>query len=562
MAGNEIDKPQEEVASGAPTLRGDLNLVTLLTSDDNVVRPGNPFGGDKSGPRGAAEGTQGDGRREPSGPRMAQVQDQNRPRSPFDNPPSLPSVEIEDVLKPQRYNGRRESLFDKLGDRELAPLPGKPGGMQQDPKERAKESAKEPTKEPVKEPAAPGRQGPESPPSRTGPSTERTEPPTERKPDDRAPRATEEDPNPTNERASDGTMGPALPNPFAPLNPIIKRDGTVDADKLPAINRGAMEFVPNKERGRPPADIAPKPGDVFVPPVPRKDSTDQQPDVPSNGGVQTPERVQLLYNMDNAAAAHGKYPDALVRIPKNFDPSKPVNVVIYSHGWRDTITTSYNSIYMNDQMEAAPPNTVLIMPEWQRSPGAESGNQGTFSQPNQFRKYLQEVFDKTPELRGKKIDDIGRMDVFSHSAGDNATLSIVNKNGLGSKITSLNILDSMFNTSRGYDDWIQQNIHQLFSGEKQFRNVYFVNTDTVSNQASRVADMLKVVEKDPKKRAQLVHIDDSNDKALTSAKEFANHSIYYKYSRIGGGETHAEIPKVFIREILGGAKIMRSGKKP
>jgi hypothetical protein len=185
----------------------------------------------------------------------------------------------------------------------------------------------------------------------------------------------------------------------------------------------------------------------------------------------------------------------MVLLPKNFDPSKPIHLVVYDHGWYDNAKSAYNKSHLAEQMAKAPPNTVLIVPEWQKTPGSsgpEGGVQGEFSKPGFLSGMVQEIFDKTPELKNKTLADVDHIGIISHSAGFHAAESEVYNNGeFSKKIDSVTLLDSLYN-GQGFDKWIQDNINDLSAGTKHFHNIF--NSSTAKNskaQAERVQKMLK-----------------------------------------------------------------------
>lgn len=378
----------------------------------------------------------------------------------------------------------------------------------------------------------------------------------------------------------DGKLKPGLPDPHAespkdgqqqskpgdasrtPNESVQPQDRVTKPQDGSAVPQQRLDNKPGTRDGNPndsplnPGGNWSKPASnlPFVPgdtqPFPKRDTEKEVPN--SSPGPQTPERVIELFKMNNRSADHAG-PDAVVRLPKNFDPNKPINLVIYNHGWGDTVKSSYSNTGMGQQLDNAPPNTVLILPEWQAQAGASNGNQGRFSEAGRIRSFLQEVLDKTPGLNGKTLNDVKNIDVISHSAGDNATLSLVNNNGLEKKITSLTLLDSMYNTTTGFDNWIQMNIHELANGTKQFRNIYFDKAARVEAQADRVRDMMRRARLD----AQSIYHDKQNGQSVMDASDMAKHGIVFRYSRVGGGDAHGHMPKVYIAPVVGAAKIMR-----
>lgn len=269
----------------------------------------------------------------------------------------------------------------------------------------------------------------------------------------------------------------------------------------------------------------------------------------TNGGGPrvTAEKVVEFHNMRYRSADHGNLPDALIRLPRNFDPSKPINLVVYNHGYRDSIRTALVNAELGRQLDLAPPNTVLVLPEWQKYAGASNAVDGDFGNQNQFKNMLQEIFDKTPELKGKTLNDVKNIDVISHSGGDKALVSIVNNNGLGGKITSLTLLDSTYVIGNQLDMWMRLNIHDLASGRKQLRSIYNDTASASRAQAGRLRQMLINAGYSSNK----VFSDDRGGQPAMTADELARNPIVYKYTDVTykGKGPHTSLPMLYIGPI-------------
>lgn len=102
---------------------------------------------------------------------------------------------------------------------------------------------------------------------------------------------------------------------------------------------------------------------------------------------------------------------------------------------------------------------------------------------------VQDIFNHTPELKGKTLNDVGTVGIVSHSAGFIPTEAELYNNKLSAKVNSVTLLDSLYRPDE-FDSWIQNNIKDLASGRKQFTNIYFDTGRNSQEQASRVKYML------------------------------------------------------------------------
>ncbi len=122
------------------------------------------------------------------------------------------------------------------------------------------------------------------------------------------------------------------------------------------------------------------------------------------------------------------------------------------------------------------------------------------------------------------------------------------KNGLKDKITSVTVLDSMYNP-KAYDGWISDNLQDLAAGRKQFQLIYTGHLrDHSRGLESRVEKQLasaglgnESVYKDHKRGGDLV-----------SPETIAQHGFVFKrseYTARGDG-AHGAMTKVYLRQLL------------
>lgn len=199
------------------------------------------------------------------------------------------------------------------------------------------------------------------------------------------------------------------------------------------------------------------------------------------------KELRLENRVGNHAGA-----DALVYVRSDFDPSKPIHLTVYNHGWGSTVNSALSKNQIREMMSHSEPNTVLMLPEWQTNPGSRNSNSGTLGQQNKFAAMVQETLQKTPALQGTSLSNIDRIDIIAHSAGYSPTEKEIYRNpALSDKVRSITLLDSLYDR-HGFDQWLQSNIADLSTGRKQFYN--FSNSSTAANsraQANFVASLLR-----------------------------------------------------------------------
>jgi lysophospholipase L1-like esterase len=273
--------------------------------------------------------------------------------------------------------------------------------------------------------------------------------------------------------------------------------------------------------------------------------------------AESPAQTFELRGLNHRAADH-RTPDAVVRLPQNFDAGKPIHLAIYNHGFGSTASSAYAQNRLNEHMAAAPPNTVLIVPEWQVSPGSRSGAQGRLKEAGMFKGMLQEVFDKTPGLASRTLKDVDSISILAHSAGYGPTETQIYQNGLGGKVKSITLLDALYD-GHGFDRWLHENIKDLGQGSKQFNNFFFGTAAASKEQAQRINRMLSEAGMPASSMVQ----DYKSGGRIMDAAQIADHSIVFKYSSATDGKSggpHLSMPGLYVAQVERAAALKASGK--
>jgi len=265
---------------------------------------------------------------------------------------------------------------------------------------------------------------------------------------------------------------------------------------------------------------------------------------------QTSSKIVELPHLEHNSGKHAA-PDAMVRLPENFDPNKPINLVIYNHGFYDSAKSSFYGANLDEQMKSAPPNTILVSPEWQSRPAAKSSDEGGLSAPGAFKGMLEDIFKRIPELDGKSLDDVAKISIISHSAGYTPAMSEIYDNGLEGKISSVTLLDSLYNGT-GFDKWLKDNIRELNSGEKQFSNIFLHSRNKGTELCSKyeAARLEKMLADAGLPKTSLLE-DYSHEQQVLGADDFRKHSIIFKESAATHSDKtpHMSLPNLYVGEI-------------
>ena len=269
---------------------------------------------------------------------------------------------------------------------------------------------------------------------------------------------------------------------------------------------------------------------------------------PSDGGTTTPApATTYLLTLDAGAfppmTAH---PSALVYTPRGFDPTPPLSVVVFIHGFSNCVENvvrdaggectpdggTRSAYALAAQLEATNKNALLLVPEidYDQQTGAP-GNLGT---TDGFKALLAETLaDLAGPLRGATVADVGTLIVTSHSGGYQAAAGIASKGGL--PVDEIDLFDSLYGNISDFDAWAMA---VGSSPGKRFADVYTQGGGTLSSSQTMATNAQAWVP-----AAQL--LDDRTTDTLTDA-EYA-HELIFKLS----GLTHDGVPAYYFGKVIG-----------
>jgi hypothetical protein len=268
-------------------------------------------------------------------------------------------------------------------------------------------------------------------------------------------------------------------------------------------------------------------------------------------------KVYRLEDLNHRTADHST-PDAIVYIAPYFNPSSPIHLIVYNHGMMTNLEDVESTWKISESARNAPPNTVIIAPEWAVSPKELSSNAGAFHKPGFFKDMLTEIFSKVPELALKSIDrDVDEITLASFSGGLYVLRSELHKNGLEDKVKAIALFDSLYKTGV-LDGWLKKNLNQLATGQKQFYNFYFHTYPRSVKQAQLLQRLFK---EKGYQVSECMRWDTDAPNSVMSAERIAKRPVVFKYA-INGDENlsgHNAVPTYYIPEFMKSLSIRKQG---
>lgn len=156
--------------------------------------------------------------------------------------------------------------------------------------------------------------------------------------------------------------------------------------------------------------------------------------------------------------------DAVVNLPRDLDPSKPIRFITYFNGFRSSHVDDYRNGNFHSQMANAPPNTVLISARWQDVEHSENAAHNQFIQNGGLRGVLKKVFGDVPELQRRDLRPNDTISLVGFSAGYHAVGKALSDRSLSANVRQIVMLDSPSSTVRQY---VSDNLSAFMRGEKQ-----------------------------------------------------------------------------------------------
>jgi hypothetical protein len=184
------------------------------------------------------------------------------------------------------------------------------------------------------------------------------------------------------------------------------------------------------------------------------------------------------------------YDDSTVKIfvPKNFTIKKPLELVIWFHGWYNNIDSAGTYFGLTEQFRLADRNAILIFPEGPKNAPDSYG--GKLERPEMFALFVNDLLkqlEATKIIPKKKHYSI--KDCSITLAGHSGAYRVISKIIQYNKIDELILFDAMYGGNDAYLHWIAESEHHRFIHIYTKDGGTFDNTHLIMKQLS---DSLKI----------------------------------------------------------------------
>ncbi|WP_250632767.1 hypothetical protein [Rhodoflexus caldus] len=175
-----------------------------------------------------------------------------------------------------------------------------------------------------------------------------------------------------------------------------------------------------------------------------------------NAPFPSPERANgHTYNGKTySAAEHYNDSTVLVFIPKKFNPSREVDVVVYFHGWYNNPDSALVQFNLINQFVQANKNAILIVPQGPKNAPDSFG--GKLEKAGMFAAFINETFLK---LAAEKVfrsnPRLGTIVIAGHSGAYRVMAHILMHGGM--EIKEVYLFDGLYSQFEKFILWIDRN---------------------------------------------------------------------------------------------------------
>lgn len=170
------------------------------------------------------------------------------------------------------------------------------------------------------------------------------------------------------------------------------------------------------------------------------------------------------------------YNDSSVKVyvPERFQSNKPIELVVWFHGWNNNIDSANAFFRLSEQMEASGRNALLIFPEGPKNAPDSYG--GKFEKPEMFALFINDLLKQMEQYKIiPKKRHITIKDCSISLAGHSGAYRIIAKTIQYNKIDEVILFDAMYGSNDAYLRWISA------SEQHRFIHIYTKDGGTFDN---------------------------------------------------------------------------------
>ncbi|MBI5727387.1 MAG: hypothetical protein HY965_06015, partial [Ignavibacteriales bacterium] len=148
------------------------------------------------------------------------------------------------------------------------------------------------------------------------------------------------------------------------------------------------------------------------------------------------------------AAEHYSDSSVLVYVPAVYKPEEITDIVVYFHGWHNSIDTSNIKFKLFEQFASSGLNALLVCPEAAKFAPDSFG--GSLEEKNGFSKFIDELFEKLTSDGITHNAKPGNIVLAGHSGAYRVIAYILFRGGLTENISTVFLFDALYGETEKY----------------------------------------------------------------------------------------------------------------
>ena len=214
------------------------------------------------------------------------------------------------------------------------------------------------------------------------------------------------------------------------------------------------------------------------------------------GGGARLEGGTYLFDMEN-----GAFPNqtaAAVFIPRGYDPSRPLDLAIYFHGFGNCVENvlrdadgrcapggaTHHSSHLAAQFDAAGVNGVLVLPEIRRE--ERTGDPGRFRRRGATAAFLHELLavKLAPVLGARDVGSVRNICLMGHSGAYTAMAAVIQAGDVAEQLRDVVLVDALYGNSNVFGGWIRAD-----AANRRLVDAYTNDAGTAANSVSLASSL-------------------------------------------------------------------------
>jgi len=171
-----------------------------------------------------------------------------------------------------------------------------------------------------------------------------------------------------------------------------------------------------------------------------------------------PQRAEGHQYKDQFYSASEHYADNTVAlfIPKGFNETGVIDLVVHFHGWRNNVAGVLKHYQLIEQLTASGRNAVLVVPQGPKDAADSFG--GKLEDPDGFKRFMAEVAATLRQKSGLQRKDLtlGKIVLSGHSGGYQVIASILHHGGLTEQVQEVWLFDALYAQTDKFLAWTER----------------------------------------------------------------------------------------------------------